>query len=179
MEVGCAKGFLLSRVSASALITNAICFEATPGFAEHAKANVQEIKGVHATIFPDTWNASIIDHNSIDLFISSHVLEHFADLCQFLKELYDRMKPGGVVFSEVPNHTPKYVSETFGGQFHLTLTTHRGHLLLMEAVGFQMVDMTLIGQDERTAYPNGYHIRSIFVKPPHKSQTENWKGLGA
>jgi ubiquinone/menaquinone biosynthesis C-methylase UbiE len=148
-----------------------MCFEATPGFVSQARENVRKAGAHSVEIKQSIWNASALQKNSVDLFMSSHVLEHLPDLCTFLAELYDAMKPGGAVFTEVPNHNKAYIKKVLGGVFHLTLPTPQGFMNAMTAAGFVPVVETLVGNDEYNAVPYGYHIRSVFTKPPHPSIT--------
>lgn len=171
MEIGCAGGFLLAKLSAATPTQKVVCFEATPGYPVIAERNVRQSGVQDVVVYPRIWNASMIPENSVDLFISSHVLEHIPDLCTFLKELYQVMKPGGAVFTEVPNHNDKYVRGVLGGTFHLTLPTPQGLMNIMSAIGFVPVIESLIGKNEFDTVPSGYHIRSIFTKPPHPAIT--------
>lgn len=179
LEIGCAGGYLLQMLAPwSSMLT---CFEPSPRYSELAKnVLLTNATNIDVRVFASNWNASMISDSSIDIFISSHVLEHIPDLCLFFTQLYERMKPGGAVFSEVPSHNHDVVATTFGGMFHVTLFDARGWILMMEAVGFELMHIEKTGANERTV-PNGYHIRAIFTKPGHPSQSKRpkWKGLGS
>jgi len=169
MEIGCAEGFLLARLSTAQRKIR--CFEATPGFHTIAEKNIRQAGATDVVVYPRVWDVSLVPKESVDLFVSSHVLEHIPDLCVFFKELFEVMRPGGAVFTEVPNHNEKYVKTVLGGKFHLTLPTPHGFMNIMTAVGFVPVIESLVGADEFNPVPYGYHIRSIFTKPPHPAIT--------
>lgn len=178
LEIGCASGYLLKKLAPYA--TELTCFEPSPHFATAAEelllANNTDLP---TRVFPSNWNAELIAPSSVDVFLSSHVLEHIPDLCTFFSELFEKMKPGGAVFSEVPNHNTEYIATTFGGQFHVTLFDARGWILMMENSGFQLMHLTKTGENE-LATPNGIRMRSIFTKPRHPAQDKvaDFKGMG-
>jgi 2-polyprenyl-3-methyl-5-hydroxy-6-metoxy-1,4-benzoquinol methylase len=178
LEIGCANAYLLQRLAP--WYSNVTCFEPSPILSAKAKEELMKTKNSSdwsVTVHPTNWDESQVTPESIDLFVSSHVLEHISDLCMFFTHLYSKMKPGGAVFSEVPNHTRDYVNSTFGGQFHVTLFNVRGWILMMEGVGFELMVLETTGGAE-SPLPNGYHIRAIFTKPGHASQTRDSKRWG-
>mmetsp|Transcript_49524 Transcript_49524/g.138665 ORF Transcript_49524/g.138665 Transcript_49524/m.138665 type:complete len:331 (-) Transcript_49524:87-1079(-) len=169
VEIGCASGFLMAKMAS--VDRRMVCFEPDPDYAPMAKTHILAAGATDVQVIQSPWDKTKLPPGGIDIFMSSHVLEHTADTCAFLAELYTSMNPGGVVFTELPNHTRDYVKTTFGGQFHLTLPTEKGFLNLMEAAGFKLVTMSLYGSDDSLVMANGAHIRSVFVKP-------TWDGLG-
>ncbi len=179
LEIGCANAYLLRRLAPwSSDIT---CFEPSTNLAS-AAAKDEIMKGTNTsnlsiTVHSMNWDEDRVAPESVDLFISSHVLEHVPDLCNFFTQLYGKIRPGGVIFSEVPNHTLDYVKTTFGGQFHVTLFNARGWILMMESVGFELMVIETVGVEERTM-PNGHHIRAIFTKPGHPLQLSNYAKWG-
>ena len=103
-------------------------------------------------------------HGPIDLFLSSHVLEHMPDLCTFLRELHSVMAPGGLVFTEVPFQPAARLKAyanggAQGGLFHLSLPSQRSMDLLMLANGFRRVALT----DTTVGISMGA-IRALHVK---------------
>lgn len=43
-----------------------------------------------------------LSSGSVDVFTSSHVLEHVSDPCEWLAEVWRLLRPGGIVFTELP-----------------------------------------------------------------------------
>lgn len=109
--------------------------------------------------------AHLATYGPIDLLLSSHVLEHIPDLCEFMSGVHTAMRAGGVVFSETPAQPPLRSLQRSrgwkGGFFHVSYPSERGWLLMMEAIGFQLVTI------ETAVSPTGSAlvIRSIFMKP--------------
>lgn len=128
LELGCSYGFLLKEilqrlpVSTSAQLN---CIEPSLAFSEKAQKTLASLNATFSLV-NRTWNASLLRVGSIDLFMSSHVLEHMPNLCIFLKELHGTLASGWLFFSEVPNHSHRYLKTKFGGDFHLTFPTASG-----------------------------------------------------
>merc|ERR1712063_160563 len=108
VEMGCASGWLLSSLGKLAgRGGRLVCFEAD---AVHQRAAIEQTMKsaerktpglrteVHATLMD--WGA--LPEGGVDVFLSSHVLEHFTDPCPFLGGLWRILRPGGLVFTEVP-----------------------------------------------------------------------------
>lgn len=194
-EAGCSFGQLLAQLSAPD--RNLVCFEPS---ATHAPVAAKRLAATHphsAHVVRSMYNASS-EHlrEGIDLFVSSHVLEHVADLCTFLRELYARMRPGGHVFSEVPNNIDAYVrwqgtQRRTTANYHVNLFTPQSALAYMSAAGFRLVDMQLAGRScagrgaggtpcptkefPITQFPprgNGQFLRFVFAKPQASTRAE-------
>jgi len=164
VEVGCAAGFLSSKLAAPD--RNMVCFEPDPDYAKVAEKHLLAAGFASVNVIAGPFDPEKLPTDGVDLFVSSHVLEHMPDLCGFLSELHNKMNPGAAIFSEVPNHTREYLMNEFGGQFHISFPTERGFLNIMEANDFKMVAMDLFAVgDEKNTKGGGAHIRSVFIKP--------------
>lgn len=163
VEAGCSWGALLSQFGGNG--RTLICFEPGTRFLRetYARLNSTGSKEIEVvpTMFNENWSGL---SGGIDLFLSSHVLEHIGDLCTFLAKLYDKIKPGGFVFSEVPNANYEYIRKTLGGTYHITLLTPVSLSMYFYATGFRLVDMSLT-DDADAMHGNGFHIRALFWKP--------------
>lgn len=165
VELGCSYGFLLKKLQAT-ILPNArkhlVCVEPSRAFASQAQ---QRLADTNATVevVHSTWNSDAVANNSIDLFVSSHVLEHLPDICGFFKDLHSKLSPGGLIFSEVPNHSLKYLQRIFGGEYHLTFPTAAGMEVVVSNSGFQMLDIKVFS-DYWRASPNGKWIRFLAQK---------------
>ncbi|KAJ1640016.1 S-adenosyl-L-methionine-dependent methyltransferase [Pavlovales sp. CCMP2436] len=162
VEAGCSWGLLLSTFAAPG--RKLVCFEPGESFSSTA-AVLERTSASRSTLIPGFFDANAQElKNGIDLFLSSHMLEHIGDLCSFLAVLFEKMNPGGFVFSEVPNHSNAYAEEVIGGTFHLTLPTPRSFVAYFYAAGFRLVDLQLVDRSDNPA-GNGFHMRSVFMKP--------------
>jgi len=120
----------------------------------------------------------------IDLFLSSHVIEHLPDLCDFTSDLFTAMAPGGAVFTEVPNSNRGTVLHTSrslwqGGFFHISLPTPRSMVMIMESAGFRLGVVETVACSSATscglaAAVNGGAIRSLFYKPAYGEGMSEW-----
>jgi hypothetical protein len=163
VEAGCSWGLLLASFAAPG--RTLVCFEPGASFATGTASLLSRTNASRSLLVPSFFNATALElAQGIDLFLSSHVLEHISDLCSFLSVLFEKMNPGGYVFSEVPNHNHKYVRQYIGGTFHLTLPTPKSLVAYFYAAGFRLVDLQLADHWD-AARGNGFHIRSVFQKP--------------
>jgi SAM-dependent methyltransferase len=219
LEVGCATGALLAALAAPG--RRMLCFEQS-GAAAVAEKSVRAAGARSVAVIRSPWDASSpLLAPGVDLFVSSHALEHMADLCTFLREVYAVLRspyspispplpssylvshhlrscplisphipstfphtpssqvhavlrPGGLFFSELPNNHLGYVKWQLGGNralqrtanFHVTQNTPQSMLAYMEATGFRLVDLQLVGSDHAPE-ADGRHIRFVWGKPRH------------
>ena len=168
VEVGCSTGWLLRAFDGPR--RTLICFE--PDASTAALANTSLTRGTqssHVHVLPETFTIEALDAvlgagAQIDLFLSSHVLEHLPDLCSFLSALHAKMAPGGAVFTELPNDTQERILHSpHDSQFHLSMTSPGGWLRLMENIGFVLGDLRTV-RDFQTVGLNGLWSRSLLYK---------------
>lgn len=71
--------------------------------------------------------SNVIQPNSIDLAVSSHVLEHIPDDAKAINELYTVLKPGGVALLNTPNRKRlvRAVIEVFTGDKKFPFWEHQ------------------------------------------------------
>lgn len=160
-EIGCTDGVLLKKLASEG--NTVVCFEPTPGWGARAR-NVLETTRAKVHVVETLFDSShpLLDGGT-NLFPSSHVLEHVPDLCGFAADLHAKMTPGGIVFTEVPNHSREYIRKKFGGKLHLTFPDQYGFHSIMHSAGFALVDEAVYGADEMLPITRGWHTRSIFV----------------
>ena len=163
VEAGCSHGLLISRLAAPG--RKLVCFEPGATYQESTTRRLLLTNASETHFVPSMFDEHTpLLRDGIDVFLSSHVLEHVGDWCTFLSMLFAKMNPGGLIFTETPNHTRRYVEIHQGGTYHLTLPTPTSTLAFFIAAGFKLVDISLVGR-RNTLEGNGYHIRSIFAKP--------------
>ena len=99
LDVGCGEGALLSRIRKSYQTANLFGFEPSPNYASHAG------KVSDATVIVGGLDefAAACATERFDIITISHVLEHILDPVDLLKRLKNLLKPGGVIYIEVPN----------------------------------------------------------------------------
>jgi SAM-dependent methyltransferase len=94
LEVGCAGGDLLERLSARG-IDRVVGVEISDDACAVARA-----KGLH--VFHGTLEELQTDQR-FDVIFMSHVVEHVVDPVDTLRTVHDLLRPGGVVYIETPN----------------------------------------------------------------------------
>jgi len=171
VEIGCNQGVLLAMFGGPG--RTLVCFEhsfqSSPSRMASVKASL-EATGSRAFVFDSGFSVHTLQASvgrSIDLFLSSHVLEHLPDLCSFFANLFIVMSSRGAVFSEIPNHSAKIVRTLRGwrgGLFHISYPTPRSLLLIMEQSGFQFGAMRSLNSYNTTGI-NGGLFRSMLFRP--------------
>ena len=103
VEIGCSHGNLLQKL---ALRTRTlVCFEPTPAAAHAAEATLRNKTDATVHVFTALWDPALlrqaVGDRMINLLVSSHVMEHLPDLCQFSLDLGPMIASDGIVFAEV------------------------------------------------------------------------------
>ena len=167
VEVGCSTGWLLRAFDGPG--RTLVCFEPDASTAMQANASLtfgtrSRVHVLRETFSREALEAALGAAAQINLFLSSHVLEHLPDMCKFTSTLHGKMAPGGAVFTELPNDTQEHVvSSTRDSQFHLSMTTPGGWLRVMEQAGFVLGDLRTVRDFEKTG-ANGLWSRSLLFK---------------
>ena len=129
LELGCAHGALLNHFAN--LSQKLICLD--PDNDVMAKLITGESRQKLTLIRSVEVRGDLIPDNSIDFWLGSHVIEHFADPNRFISSAFKKLKPGGFFFQEFPlkvtlpekdapsNYHLNYFS---GKSIHLALTKH-------------------------------------------------------
>ena len=102
LELGCGYGFFLSLIKEG--VQEAIGVE--PGHARRSFGRDE----LGLDIREPSPEAAGIRPGSVDVACAFQVLEHIGRPRQFLAEIFDVLKPGGLLVLEVPNYADAYVS---------------------------------------------------------------------
>lgn len=165
VEMGCAAGFTLYNVRDLASHGGQLnCFEADRDL--HAPfrrtfANAAH-EGIDVVLTPQMFDGSALQPSSVDLFMSSHVVEHWADPCSWMDSVWWILKPGGLVFTEVPVEYNDPDNCVTRGQYHFLYFNEASFAKMMTDVGFEQVQLVTVGPPV-TQW--GEAVRSIFRKP--------------
>ena len=101
LEIGCSSGFMLDKFTKEGM--SVVGVEPSGGFSGYLKEKKYEI-------FKDIED---LPENYVDYFdVICHffVLEHISDTRRFIKQKLDLLRPGGVIFCEVPSATDPLTS---------------------------------------------------------------------
>jgi len=165
VEMGCAAGYLLYNVRQ--LASNGgklICFEPDADYTQalastlnSAKSSASGLSTEHKHQFFPSPDGDGLARASVDIFMSSHTVEHLADPCPWLSALHRVLKPGGLVFTEVPmEYNDQSVS------WHMMWFHEQSWASMMIQAGFEKVQSITV-QPPTTQW--GIAVRSIFRKP--------------
>lgn len=117
LEIGCGIGaslYLLKNENSNNMLYG---FEPDPNLCYYAKERLPEAK-----IIQDMYQFGTFEENTFDLIILSHVFEHFDNIREYLEEFKRILKPGGILFVEVPNENLYKVV------YNMNYNPGRGHL---------------------------------------------------
>jgi SAM-dependent methyltransferase len=135
LDAGCGAGALLYRLREIGWETSGV--EIDSGAAEAAR-------GLGLDVRTGTVEEAGFPSGHFDLVTALHVLEHIHRPVEFLNELWRILKPGGLLFIEVPN-TRSFNCRVFRGEwFHLDAPRHlcsyspRSLRCLLRRTGFRM-----------------------------------------
>lgn len=96
LEVGCSSGFMLKKFIDEGM--NAIGIEPSGGFSQYLTEKKYKI-------FSDIYDLPEGYNNFFDVICHFFVLEHISDTKKFISKKLDLLKPGGLIFCEVPSAT--------------------------------------------------------------------------
>jgi 2-polyprenyl-3-methyl-5-hydroxy-6-metoxy-1,4-benzoquinol methylase len=122
-----------------------------------------ELNEVYADLARRRLDASILNQNYVsglfkkqfDLLINTKVLEHVADPLPFLKEMYDDLRNGGLLFIEVPDVSDMYSLPPTHERFwipHIYFFSGNTLSALLRKVGFQIVAHRVIKTHRKRSY---------------------------
>mmetsp|Transcript_114520 Transcript_114520/g.220578 ORF Transcript_114520/g.220578 Transcript_114520/m.220578 type:complete len:471 (+) Transcript_114520:256-1668(+) len=162
VEMGCGAGYLLRQLRVWALDGGQLtCFETDPAILSSLSRQFEEARReyprLRIKLVPEMMDWNQLEDSSVDLFMSSHALEHVPDLCVFLEGVMRVLKPGGLVFTEVPLQQHEVRSRYFNGEFHLSFFSGHSFQRMMERNGFESVYLDSSEGDKG--------LRTLFRKP--------------
>lgn len=122
-----------------------------------------ELNEVYADLARRRLDANILNENYVsglfkkkfDLLINTKVLEHVADPLPFLKEMYDDLADGGLLFIEVPDVSDMYSLPPTHERFwipHIYFFSANTLSALLKKVGFQIVAHRVIKTHRERSY---------------------------
>jgi len=166
VEMGCAAGFLLYNVRQLASNGGKLtCFEPDADYADDLKATLtnasSSTKGLSTEHRREFFTGTELEPESVDVFMSSHAVEHLVDPCPWLSALKKVLKPGALVFTEVPIEYNNPDKNWTNGLFHMMWICDSAWGSMMRQAGFEEVELKTVHHQW------GLAVRSIFRKPSH------------
>ena len=101
LEIGCSSGFMLDKFSKEGMTVVGV--EPSGGFSGYLREKKYEI-------FKDIKDLPEKYIDYFDVICHFFVLEHISDTRRFIKQKLDLLRPGGVIFCEVPSATDPLTS---------------------------------------------------------------------
>lgn len=172
VEMGCMHGSLLASFHSLSSARKLLCFEPSNRYHPQLERRFAALNnasataggkavGGHAMLAGGLFNGSSLAPGSVDLFLSSHVVEHLAEPCTWLASVWRALRPGGHVFTEVPLDAPTGEASK-SPYFHLLYFDDASFARMMLAQGFERVQVenASLGRS-----PQSRGLRSLFRKP--------------
>lgn len=137
VDIGCANGGLLAALKARGY-ENLCGVDPSPGCARY----VRDQLGIEA--YPGLLTRLPDELGSVDAVLLSHVMEHVRELRPALEAVREVMKPGAILYAEVPDAT-RYVDFLFApfqdfNTEHINHFSHDSLANLLRACGLQPVE---------------------------------------
>jgi len=143
-EVGCAHGYVLYHLRDHAAGGGELIgIEPDPTFKGPAESTFAAAKklvngDLKTKLITALFKPDLVPANSLDVISSSQVVEHIADTCKFVTGVWKALKPGGIVYTDLPiqyynfNASSQYATDfmlykngaIYRGEFHITLFGH-------------------------------------------------------
>jgi len=173
MEMGCAAGYMLYNLRQ--LASNGgklVCYEPSANYQVKLADTLNSAKRMDGSLTTEMHNGFFtgvgVADASVDLFLSSHVFEHLTDPCPWFATMHRILKPGGMVFTEIPveysapNTTLGMTTQYERGLFHMMWLNQASWDKMVSNAGFEQVDTKSVCPPV-TEF--GCAIRSILRKP--------------
>eukprot|EP00927_Polykrikos_kofoidii_P062524 TRINITY_DN57335_c0_g1_i1.p1 TRINITY_DN57335_c0_g1~~TRINITY_DN57335_c0_g1_i1.p1 ORF type:complete len:363 (+),score=55.13 TRINITY_DN57335_c0_g1_i1:63-1091(+) len=165
VEMGCAGAYLLYKLRNLAGAGGVLrCFEVDTKLQPEAQKTLHQakeaVRGLKTELIPTLVDFDQLAPESVDVFQSSHVVEHLPDPCPFLRGLMRALKPGGFVFTEVPDQEDDPKRGITRGVFHLLYFNTKSFVNMMKNAGFEEVFIQ---------YTKEETVRTVFRKPSNAS----------
>jgi len=144
LEIGCGEGLFLDQARNSGYQVSGI----EPN--EKASRYARDILGINVT--PATLAESEIEHDSIDIVVMLHVLEHLLDPRKEISEIRNILKKNGLLVLELPNigSLPYKLLRKKWRQFsipdHYWFFSKKTITILLEKQGFKIIQIKSIGK---------------------------------
>eukprot|EP00401_Gymnodinium_catenatum_P039156 CAMPEP_0117471670 /NCGR_PEP_ID=MMETSP0784-20121206/7850_1 /TAXON_ID=39447 /ORGANISM="" /LENGTH=427 /DNA_ID=CAMNT_0005265795 /DNA_START=15 /DNA_END=1298 /DNA_ORIENTATION=+ len=185
-EVGCAHGYVLYHLRHQAANGGELIgIEPDPSFkvpAEQTFAKARkDVSGTLKTkLISALFDEDLLPDGSLDVITSSQVVEHIAETCKWIRGVWNALKPGGIVFTDLPiqyynfDASSQYATDfmlykndaIYRGEFHITLF---GHEKLVDEFGGHPSGLPFARMMEAAGFEHVWHgediNRYVFCKP--------------
>ena len=166
VELGCAGGHLLNEFRGNG--NELICFEGDPDMHARFQDNYKDYD--LAKLMPTLFDGNALPASSVDLLMSSHVVEHISEPCVFLRQAMAALKPGGLMFHEIPQqrrHDGLHpLAKKQYGEYHMTFWTKESVDYIFRLCGFERVHLEVFSDYKKVdSSGKSKWIRTLFRKP--------------
>ena len=148
LDIGCGGGTLLYTAREQLSLENVTGVELNAVYADLAR------RRLNANILNETYVSGLFN-NQFDLLINTKVLEHVADPLPFLKEMFDDLETGGLLFIEVPDVSDMFSLPPTHERFwipHIYFFSANTLGALLRKVGFHIVAYRVIETARQRSY---------------------------
>lgn len=148
LDIGCGGGTLLYTAREELSLKGVSGVELNKGYADLARRRLD------VDILNENYVSGLFK-KQFDLLINTKVLEHVADPLPFLKEMYDDLVDGGLLFIEVPDVSDMYRLPPTHERFwipHIYFFSGNTLRALLEKAGFQIISHRVIKTHRERSY---------------------------
>jgi len=148
LDIGCGGGTLLFTAREQLSLTKVNGVELNETYAELARRRLD-------TSVLNTDYSSGLFNRKFDLLINTKVLEHVSDPIPFLKEMYEDLVDGGLLFIEVPDISDIYSLPPAHERFwipHIYFFSCNTLTVLLATAGFQVISHRVITTHRNRSY---------------------------
>tara|TARA_Y100000748_G_C15487026_1_gene485133 strand:- start:870 stop:1811 length:942 start_codon:yes stop_codon:yes gene_type:complete len=148
LDIGCGGGTLLYILNAELSVESICGVELNPVYADLAK------RRLNADIRNESYESGIFGQE-FDLLINTKVLEHIPDPLPFLKEMYQDLSNGGILFIEVPHVSDMYNFPLTDERFtipHIYFFSEGTLSALLEKAGFNILEYRIYSASRNRSY---------------------------
>lgn len=148
LDIGCGGGTLLYTAREQLSLEDVAGVELNAVYADLAR------RRLNANILNETYVSGLFN-NQFDLLINTKVLEHVADPLPFLKEMFDDLETGGLLFIEVPDVSDMFSLPPTHERFwipHIYFFSSNTLGALLRKVGFHIVAHRVIETARQRSY---------------------------
>jgi SAM-dependent methyltransferase len=148
LDIGCGGGTLLYILGEELSLQKMTGVELNPVYADLAQSRLD------ADIRNENYKSGIFGEK-FDLLINTKVLEHIPDPLPFLKEMWQDLVSGGLLFIEVPDVSDMYNFPLDDERFsipHIYFFSENTLSALLEKAGFNVIETRVVSASRNRSY---------------------------
>jgi SAM-dependent methyltransferase len=186
LDIGSGIGSLLKAFADLPNAGDLVGIEPSPTM----RARAQQRVPPEARLLGGLFSPNRFEEASFELVTGSHVLEHVGDPVRFLGDVRSTVRPGGLLFLEVPRETEhevrRIVAARHQGLMHLLFFERETLLAALHAAGWELCHVAAFGPSRDSfsvvppsPRPSGSRIRRRAVRFARRLGLAKWRPRSA